>query len=392
MCAVGAQLAQDGQPVGARQHHVEHDEIGPVGLQPRFGARRRRRPRGPACRRAARYVATTSRTIGSSSTTSTCGPSGAVTLVTVRPGRGGRSAAPAASFAIVSRPAGPSWAARAYRSRHGRRDGALPRQRRAVVVAARASGHPPVKARSPASSPQASPSASSELVCGIAGGGPSLVTAVGTQFIDRFAASLEGPRRSSCSAPTTRPRSSTGIVVVSLALGAVLGKAAVRRSWVARRRLRRVRGDRPVVVPRRTRWARRPRASSPPCSRRAAGIGTLFGLLLAAARRTRRQRCRRLPADRASSRRLFLTAAGSLAVIAAGAAVLGRRLGRSDVVESAREPPTCRRRPARRCRRPRRRDRSRTCRGCRPTSRRTTTSTASTPRWSSRRSTSPTGS
>src|SRR6188472_4767913 len=31
----------------------------------------------------------------------------------------------------------------------------------------------------------------SELVCGIGGNGPTLVTAVGTQFIDRFAASLK---------------------------------------------------------------------------------------------------------------------------------------------------------------------------------------------------------
>jgi DMSO/TMAO reductase YedYZ molybdopterin-dependent catalytic subunit len=38
----------------------------------------------------------------------------------------------------------------------------------------------------------------------------------------------------------------------------------------------------------------------------------------------------------ASSRRLFLISTGSLAVLAAGAAVLGRRLGRSDVVESVR--------------------------------------------------------
>jgi DMSO/TMAO reductase YedYZ molybdopterin-dependent catalytic subunit len=47
-----------------------------------------------------------------------------------------------------------------------------------------------------------------------------------------------------------------------------------------------------------------------------------------------------LPADRASSRRLFLTAAGSLAVLAAGAAVLGRRFGRTDVVERARQSTT----------------------------------------------------
>ena len=65
----------------------------------------------------------------------------------------------------------------------------------------------------------------------------------------------------------------------------------------------------------------------------AAGIATLFGLL-----RLRLGRSIAPPSGAAStsSRRLFLVSAGSLAALAAGFAVLGRRLGRSGVVEAAR--------------------------------------------------------
>ena len=72
----------------------------------------------------------------------------------------------------------------------------------------------------------------SELVCGIAGSRPSLISAVGTQFIDRFAARSR-TSRSSLFGTNDKVALVVGIVVVSLALGAVLGKASVRRPWSA---------------------------------------------------------------------------------------------------------------------------------------------------------------
>src|SRR5258705_13254575 len=71
----------------------------------------------------------------------------------------------------------------------------------------------------------------SELVCGIAGAGPTLITAVGTQFIDRFAASLKD-LAVELFGTNDKVALVTGIVIVSIALGAVVGKATVRRWWV----------------------------------------------------------------------------------------------------------------------------------------------------------------
>ena len=71
----------------------------------------------------------------------------------------------------------------------------------------------------------------SELVCGLAGSGPSLISAVGTQFIDRFAASLKD-LAIALFGTNDKVALIVGIVVVSLALGALLGAASVRRPWV----------------------------------------------------------------------------------------------------------------------------------------------------------------
>ncbi len=173
----------------------------------------------------------------------------------------------------------------------------------------------------------------SELVCGIAGTGPTLVTAVGTQFIDRYAASLKD-LAIQLFGTNDKAALITGIVIVCLALGAVLGKATVRRWWVG------VVGFAVFGAIGLWSYLDSPLGSAgtgvvAALLSTAAGIGTLLGLL-------RLLRVGRValgptpPTDQASSRRLFLTAAGSLAVIAAGAAVLGKRFGRSDVVEQAR--------------------------------------------------------
>ena len=75
--------------------------------------------------------------------------------------------------------------------------------------------------------------AAGELVVGLAGGGqPSLVASVGSAFIDRFAASLKD-LAVSLFGTNDKVALVVGIVVVSLALGAVLGVAARRRFAVA---------------------------------------------------------------------------------------------------------------------------------------------------------------
>ena len=74
-----------------------------------------------------------------------------------------------------------------------------------------------------------SPPASSRARIG--GSQPSLITAVGTQFIDRFAASLKD-LAIALFGTNDKVALITGIVVVSLLLGAVLGRASVRRPLV----------------------------------------------------------------------------------------------------------------------------------------------------------------
>jgi DMSO/TMAO reductase YedYZ molybdopterin-dependent catalytic subunit len=174
----------------------------------------------------------------------------------------------------------------------------------------------------------------SELVCGIAGAGPTLVTAVGTQFIDRFAASLKD-LAVELFGTNDKAALVTGIVIVSIALGAVVGKATARRWWVG------VVGF--VAFGIVGLWSYLESPLGTPITgvvaailAVAAGVATLFGLLRLL-RTGRGALGSSKPADRASSRRMFLTAAGSLAVLAAGAAVLGKRFGRSDVVEQARQ-------------------------------------------------------
>jgi len=70
-----------------------------------------------------------------------------------------------------------------------------------------------------------------ELVTGIAGEGPSLVSSIGTEFIDRFAGSLKD-LAVDLFGTNDKPALVVGIVVVSLALGAVFGVVASRRFWL----------------------------------------------------------------------------------------------------------------------------------------------------------------
>jgi DMSO/TMAO reductase YedYZ molybdopterin-dependent catalytic subunit len=67
-----------------------------------------------------------------------------------------------------------------------------------------------------------------EAVTGLEGPGPSLVTAVGTEFIDRFAASLKD-LAVRLFGTNDKPALVVGIVITSLLFGAVSGIAAARR-------------------------------------------------------------------------------------------------------------------------------------------------------------------
>jgi DMSO/TMAO reductase YedYZ molybdopterin-dependent catalytic subunit len=172
----------------------------------------------------------------------------------------------------------------------------------------------------------------SELVCGLAGSGPSLISAVGTQFIDRFAASLKD-LAIALFGTNDKVALVVGIIVVAFALGGVLGKAAVRRPWVG------VAGfvafgalglfsylDDPLGEPATGVIAAVLSA--------AAGIVTLFVLLRLA--RAADAPARPSAGADPATRRMFLVGAGAFAAMAAGAAVLGRRLRTSDVVDAAR--------------------------------------------------------
>ena len=183
--------------------------------------------------------------------------------------------------------------------------------------------------------------ATGELVCGLLDDGPSLVSAVGTQFIDRFAGDL---KEFAVRVFGTNDKVALvfGIVVVSLVFGALLGRLARRRfvfgalGYVAF-------GAVGLLC-----YLADP-LGSPPTGIAAAMAAVLTGIA-SLAWLFRLGRLRR-PAPPAAgpvaigletvprhrpSRRLFLAAAAVLGIGATSAAVLGRRFARSTVVESAR--------------------------------------------------------
>jgi DMSO/TMAO reductase YedYZ molybdopterin-dependent catalytic subunit len=173
----------------------------------------------------------------------------------------------------------------------------------------------------------------SELVCGIGTGQATLITSVGTQFIDQFAGSLKD-LAVTLFGTNDKAALVTGIVILSFAFGALLGKATVRWRWIG------AVGFGAFGVIGLWSYLKNPLGSTATgivaaALAVAAGIGTLYGLLHLLTL-GRRHTTAGTAAD-AASRRMFLTAAGSLAVLAAGAAVLGRRFARTDVVDRARQ-------------------------------------------------------
>ncbi|MDQ3469988.1 MAG: molybdopterin-dependent oxidoreductase [Actinomycetota bacterium] len=186
--------------------------------------------------------------------------------------------------------------------------------------------------------------ATGELVCGLLDDGPSLITAVGTQFIDRFAQAL---KEFAVRAFGTNDKVAlvVGIVAVSLVAGAFLGRLARRRFAFG------VIGfaafglvglacylDDPLGSP----------ATGVAATVAAvlAGIGAL-ALLLRLGRLRRPRPSATGPVTitgdlepfrgRRPTRRLFLTAVGALGITAGGATVLGRRLSRTTLVDAARQ-------------------------------------------------------
>jgi DMSO/TMAO reductase YedYZ molybdopterin-dependent catalytic subunit len=185
--------------------------------------------------------------------------------------------------------------------------------------------------------------AAGELVCGLRGGGPTLVTAVGTQFIDRFAASLKDV---AIAVFGTNDKAAliVGIVVVSLLLGAGLGVAAVRRPWVG------VAGF--VAFGAVGLFSYLDASDTTATGVVAAVVGAAVGIavlfaLLRVAGGVEPGGDEPLGADAAApvatavpagsgSRRTFLVAGGATAAGTVIAASLGRRLGSTDVVDTAR--------------------------------------------------------
>jgi DMSO/TMAO reductase YedYZ molybdopterin-dependent catalytic subunit len=193
--------------------------------------------------------------------------------------------------------------------------------------------------------------AASELVTALHSTGPSLVSAVGTQFVDRFAASL---KELAVSLFGTGDKAAllAGIVVVSALLGAALGVVARRWFWLAPI------GFAGFALLGLLAYLEAPLRSVPVGIAAAvaatvvgtAGLGVLLGRWRAVDRGAQDPDDGVAEGDlvvaapgppptldpRAGSRRSFLVRAGVLGAGAAGAAMLARSLGRSSAAESVR--------------------------------------------------------
>jgi DMSO/TMAO reductase YedYZ molybdopterin-dependent catalytic subunit len=179
----------------------------------------------------------------------------------------------------------------------------------------------------------------SELVTGIAGEGPSLVSAIGTEFIDRFAASLKD-LAVSLFGTNDKTALVVGIVIVSILLGALLGIVAARRFWIG------AAGFALFGVVGAWAYTRDPFGSAGvgitvAVIAVAAGVATLHQLLRAAAPSV--AVAPESPSTKGTPRRTFIVGAAALGAGAAASAALGRRLRSSDVAESARRSVTIRR-------------------------------------------------
>ena len=194
----------------------------------------------------------------------------------------------------------------------------------------------------------------SELVTGVAGEGPSLVSAIGTEFIDRFAGSLKD-LAVSLFGTNDKTALVVGIVIMSVLLGALLGVVAARRFWIG------VAGFAIFGVVGAWAYNRDPFGSAgvgitAAVIAVAAGVATLRLLLRAAepvvtgllpgtghetaAADESPVVAPQPPSRRGTPRRTFIAGAVALGAGAAASAALGRRLRSSDAAESARRTVT----------------------------------------------------
>jgi DMSO/TMAO reductase YedYZ molybdopterin-dependent catalytic subunit len=184
-----------------------------------------------------------------------------------------------------------------------------------------------------------------ELVSGFDDAGTSLISTVGDEFIDRFAASLKD-LAVELFGTNDKVALVTGIVVVSLALGAALGPATRRRPWTGPAGFVAF-GVVGFLAYRAAPLANAAVGAVAAVLAVAAGVATLRFLLALAGGHTAARAAAPLPAAvddgvsatggaiaaapmaaamTAPDRRVFLVAAASLAVGAAGSAAVGRRL------------------------------------------------------------------
>jgi len=177
-----------------------------------------------------------------------------------------------------------------------------------------------------------------ELVSGFDAAGTSLVSAIGDELVDRFAASLKD-LAVRLFGTNDKAALVVGIVVVSLGIGATLGAMARRHPAVA------AAGFTGFGVVGATAYARSPLASAAvgvvaAAVGVAAGLVSLRLLLRLGSAPTPAPPVGAGPAAGAASRRVFLATAGALAVGAAGSAALGRKLRATDPGASYRATAT----------------------------------------------------
>ena len=178
-----------------------------------------------------------------------------------------------------------------------------------------------------------------ELVSSLGGTDQSLIASVGTSFIDQFAGALK-EIAIAIFGTSDKAALIVGIVLISLALGAALGTASVRRPWVGLAGFTAF-GLLGLVAGALDEQASTPRSAVAAVAAAAAGIATLFLLLRVAGSRTglpmTTTRTLESPTDPAASRRSFFGWAGAAGAFAVGVTVLGRALGGQSKAALARE-------------------------------------------------------
>jgi DMSO/TMAO reductase YedYZ molybdopterin-dependent catalytic subunit len=178
----------------------------------------------------------------------------------------------------------------------------------------------------------------SELACGIAGEGPSLVSAIGTEFIDRFAASLKD-LAVSLFGTNDKTALVVGIVVVSVLFGALLGIAAAWRFWIGTAGFA-LFGAVGVWAYTRDPFGSLGVGLTAAVLAVAAGVASLRLLLRAAEPAVAAVAADQPPPASGTPRRTFLVGAAALGAGAAASAALGRRARTSEAAESARRTVT----------------------------------------------------